>query len=278
MPHRPAISTAVRRNRRGLERESIRVKNQNTEEMPIWVTRHGPLFVNENDTPMALRWIAAEPGFVQYPFLDIDRAQTWVEFRTALERLPGPASNFVYADTDGNIGYQWPADCRYGAAMRATCLWMDRPAISNGTASFRLPISHRLQPARRHHRHFQSDPFPDNYSYPVGGRLRAIPAPARCGRVCRRARAGGRKTCSASSATCIRRSASSWPGNWWRLTTTATRTSPTRGFGRHAARMERADGIRGGVPFLIALGVPARAHGAGGKPPPPVPRVSTTSR
>ncbi len=89
-----------------LEREIIRVRNRPTEEMPVWVTRHGPLFVSENGAQMALRWVAAEAGFFQYPFLDIDRAQTWAEFRAALGRLEGPASNFVYADTSGNIGYQ----------------------------------------------------------------------------------------------------------------------------------------------------------------------------
>ena len=42
---------------------------------------------------------------LQFPFLDIDRAQNWQEFTAALARLPGPGSNFVYADVDGNIGY-----------------------------------------------------------------------------------------------------------------------------------------------------------------------------
>ena len=54
---------------------------------------------------MALRWTASEPGVLQYPILDIDRAQNWTEFNAALARFPGPGSNFVYADVDGNIGY-----------------------------------------------------------------------------------------------------------------------------------------------------------------------------
>jgi penicillin G amidase len=69
------------------------------------VTRHGPLFVAENREKMALRWVAAEPGLLQYPLLDINRAQNWSEFTAALARFPGPGSNFVYADVDGNIGY-----------------------------------------------------------------------------------------------------------------------------------------------------------------------------
>jgi penicillin amidase len=42
---------------------------------------------------------------LQFPFLDIDRARNWKEFQSAIARLPGPGSNFVYADVEGNIGY-----------------------------------------------------------------------------------------------------------------------------------------------------------------------------
>ncbi|HBY61629.1 MAG TPA: hypothetical protein DEH78_17545, partial [Solibacterales bacterium] len=35
-----------------------------------------------------------------------NQATNWTEFREALRRFPGPAQNFVYADTQGNIGYQ----------------------------------------------------------------------------------------------------------------------------------------------------------------------------
>ena len=73
--------------------------------MTIWVTRHGPIFLSDGNQRLALRWTAAEPGMLQYPFIDVDRAQNWREFTAAISRLPGPGSNFVYADVDGNIGY-----------------------------------------------------------------------------------------------------------------------------------------------------------------------------
>jgi penicillin amidase len=88
-----------------LEREIIPVKGKTGEELNLWVTRHGPLFVAEGKEAMSLRWTAAEPGLLQYPILDIDRAQDWTQFTTALARFPGPGSNFVYADRAGNIGY-----------------------------------------------------------------------------------------------------------------------------------------------------------------------------
>jgi len=88
------------------ERELIRVKGQKPVELVTYVTRHGPVLIAEGNTRLALRWTAYEPGVVQYPVLDIDRAQNWQQFTTALHRWGGPGSNFVYADADGNIGYQ----------------------------------------------------------------------------------------------------------------------------------------------------------------------------
>jgi penicillin amidase len=87
------------------EREIIRIKGQPPTEQASWVTRHGPLFVTEGGDVMTLRWAAAEPGLLQFPILDINRAENWKDFTTALARFPGPGSNFVYADVDGNIGY-----------------------------------------------------------------------------------------------------------------------------------------------------------------------------
>jgi len=88
------------------ERELIRVKGQKPVELVTYVTRHGPVLIAEGNSRLALRWTAYEPGVVQYPVLDIDRAQNWQQFTTALHRWGGPGSNFVYADVDGNIGYQ----------------------------------------------------------------------------------------------------------------------------------------------------------------------------
>lgn len=87
------------------EREIIPVKGSKPVEMVNWVTRHGPLFIAEGSTHMSLRWAMAENGALQFRFLDLDRARNWQEFTAALARFPGPGSNFIYADVDGNIGY-----------------------------------------------------------------------------------------------------------------------------------------------------------------------------
>jgi penicillin G amidase len=87
------------------ENEMIRVKGKPAVQLTVWVTRHGPIFLADGNRRLALRWTAAEPGMLQFPVLDIDRARNWPEFTAALERWPGPGSNFVYADVDGHIGY-----------------------------------------------------------------------------------------------------------------------------------------------------------------------------
>jgi penicillin G amidase len=88
------------------ESEWIRVKGARPLEFRQWVTRHGPVAFSEKGRYFAMRWAAAEHDGFAFPFLDLNRAGNWKEFTTALARYPGPGQNFVYADVDGNIGYQ----------------------------------------------------------------------------------------------------------------------------------------------------------------------------
>ena len=87
------------------ESETILVKDAPPTPFTNWVTRHGPVLFSDNGQYFALRWAAAEPGAFHFPFLDLDRANNWQDFTTALQRFPGPGQNFVYADVSGNIGY-----------------------------------------------------------------------------------------------------------------------------------------------------------------------------
>jgi penicillin amidase len=99
--------------------ETIRVAGRD-EPVVIKVrsTRHGPII---NDIvggpgrswsygwqPLALRWTALEPGTLARSVFGINQARNWQEFRIALESWSVPSQNFVYADVDGNIGYQCP--------------------------------------------------------------------------------------------------------------------------------------------------------------------------
>ncbi len=87
-----------------LERQMIGVYGAAPVPIDLWVTRHGPLVFNEGGVAYSVKWTAAE-GF-GFPFLAIDSAHNWGEFRAAVRTYWGPPQNFVYADRQGNIGYQ----------------------------------------------------------------------------------------------------------------------------------------------------------------------------
>lgn len=79
----------------------------------VRVTRHGPILNDAmpelaNEPPIALQWTALQPGSILRSVLQINRATDWQQFREALRFWDAPAQNFVYADVDGNIGYQMP--------------------------------------------------------------------------------------------------------------------------------------------------------------------------
>lgn len=98
-------------------REEIEVKGQ---EEPVIVdvrkTHHGPII---NDVvggpgqdwsygwePLAYSWTALEPGTIHKSVLRLNRAQNWDEFRDALQYWDVAGVNAVFADVEGNIGYQ----------------------------------------------------------------------------------------------------------------------------------------------------------------------------
>jgi penicillin amidase len=57
---------------------------------------------------VALRWTALEPGRTADALFAVDAASNWTQFRAAAALFEVPAQNMVYADVDGNIGYQSP--------------------------------------------------------------------------------------------------------------------------------------------------------------------------
>jgi penicillin amidase len=88
-------------------REVIRVKAKPDVVMDVELTRHGPIvteMVPGEARKLALRWTFYDG--IRSPFFAVDSAQKWAEFRKAFSELDAPAQNVVYADVDGNIGYQ----------------------------------------------------------------------------------------------------------------------------------------------------------------------------
>jgi len=93
--------------------EVIRIKGGETKTLEVLVTRHGPIVTDvlaQATQPMALRWTALdERSTIPQSILQLGRAGNWEEFRAALAYWTVPSQNFVYADVDGNIGYQMPS-------------------------------------------------------------------------------------------------------------------------------------------------------------------------
>jgi penicillin amidase len=61
-----------------------------------------------NENPMAFRWTALDSTRLLESVFALNQAQNWEAFRDALRLWDSPSQNFVYADVDGNIGYQMP--------------------------------------------------------------------------------------------------------------------------------------------------------------------------
>ncbi|MGP6169709.1 penicillin acylase family protein [Microbacterium sp. A204] len=57
---------------------------------------------------VSLRWTALDPGKTATAIFALDTAQSFEDFRAAASQFDVPAQNLIYADIDGNIGYQAP--------------------------------------------------------------------------------------------------------------------------------------------------------------------------
>ncbi|MEU3015930.1 penicillin acylase family protein [Nocardiopsis sp. NPDC007018] len=106
--------------------ETIAVSGGDDLELTIRSTHRGPILsttaagshlreVGENpregdDAPyqVSLRWTALQPGTTADAVFSLNRARDWDGFREAASKFDVPSQNLVYADGDGNIGYQAP--------------------------------------------------------------------------------------------------------------------------------------------------------------------------
>ena len=89
----------------------------------------GSLLGFNNENPLALRWTALEPGALFSAALNLNAATDFDSFRAALRDWNVPSQNVIYADVDGNIGYQTPGSIPIRAAGHSGVLpvpgWTD---------------------------------------------------------------------------------------------------------------------------------------------------------
>jgi len=102
--------------------EKIGVKDSVEAEYTMKITKLGPVISGLNqrgfasygnpfdenpykDKLMTFKWTGFELSDEINTFYKIDNARTWDEFKEGLKDFCVPASNFIYADINGNIGY-----------------------------------------------------------------------------------------------------------------------------------------------------------------------------
>ncbi len=114
--------------------ETIKVGGGDPVQLTVRTTRHGPIIsdtygpLEDKVTPtatafkdkagidlpehyaVALKWTALEPGYVFQAVWGFNKAQNFADFRQAARQFVVPAQNLLYADVDGNIGYQMPGN------------------------------------------------------------------------------------------------------------------------------------------------------------------------
>lgn len=73
---------------------------------------------------VSLRWTALDPGTAATAIFALSTAQDFEEFRHAASLFDVPAQNLIYADTEGNIGYQTPGRLPIRGAGDG---WMPQP-------------------------------------------------------------------------------------------------------------------------------------------------------
>ena len=89
--------------------ETIKVKGQKDTIVNLHYTQHGPvtLIDTKNHFAYAVRCAWLEPGGSPYlASLRMDQAKNWEEFREACNYSHIPGENMVWADKEGNIGWQ----------------------------------------------------------------------------------------------------------------------------------------------------------------------------
>lgn len=92
--------------------EPIRVKDGETVDFEVIVTKHGPV-ISElvfDEEPVgevfSMQWTALEPTRELQAVLGFNKSENWSDFDLALRDFMAPAQNFVFADTSGTIAYR----------------------------------------------------------------------------------------------------------------------------------------------------------------------------
>ncbi len=157
--------------RMSIVRETIPVKGEAPFQVDLKFTRHGPVLCDDekNHKAYALRAAWLEVGGAPYlASLRLDQSRTWEEFREACRYSLTPSENMVWADRQGNIGWQV-----VGAAPLRPGWDGLLPVPGDGRFEWKgfVPVSelpHSFNPPEGYIATANQDNIPSGYPYPLG--------------------------------------------------------------------------------------------------------------
>ncbi len=157
-----------------IEIDTINVKGETPRVVELRFSRHGPIVYEDtvNHVAYAFRSVLAEPGTAGYlGSLRVDQAQNWEEYLEAMDHWLVPSENMIYADVEGNIGWQ-----AAGLTPVRCCGWVGRlPAPGTGQYEWRGfrpmgELPREYNPARGFIATANHNIMPAGYSPPLGYR------------------------------------------------------------------------------------------------------------
>jgi penicillin amidase len=160
----------------GTRAVEIAVRGAAPHALTIRSTTRGPIvnallpgFAAAGDPPLALRWVGHEPLDDLRASIAVGRARDWTQFRAALRDWSVAVFNFVYADAEGNVGYQMagriPVRGRIKSGYRDALEPADRWA---GHVPF-AAMPHVYNPARGYVASANQRIVPADYPQPIYG-------------------------------------------------------------------------------------------------------------
>jgi len=119
-----------------IEVDTIAVKGEEPRVVELKFSSSGPILFEDtvSSRAYAFKSVLAEPGTAGYlASLRVDQAGNWQEYVAAMDHWLVPSENMIYADVDGNIGWQ-----AAGLTPIRCCGWVGRlPAPNNGQHEWR---------------------------------------------------------------------------------------------------------------------------------------------
>jgi penicillin amidase len=155
-----------------VEIDTIWVKGEDPRVVELKFSRHGPILFEDtvNNRAYALKSVLAEPGTAGYlAALRVDQAGNWEEYLSAMDHWLVPSENMIYADVDGNIGWQ-----AAGLTPVRCCGWIGRlPAPGDGRHEWRgfrptSELPREFNPERGYIATANHNIMPDGYTPALG--------------------------------------------------------------------------------------------------------------